>query len=244
MPYQILGHRGGNEKYTENTLASFKETLDNKQIEGIELDIVVSKDKKIFIAHDRYIKIKNKVIFFHTLTYKEILKLSHSNPTKNINDLFPLFEEALILFSKYTNKIILIEVKSWPAFDHLEIVNKMLISEIHMLIRKYNLQNQCRLISFDYRVITISHIINPTIKTGLILHRNLLPLRNLVKNMHICMLIMERSWITKSQVEEMKSCNIDIFAWAPNNKSEWERLDRLGVSAIITDKPKLLSTFR
>ncbi len=71
MTYQIIGHRGNKAKYIENTLAGFESALQTNGVDGFELDIVVSKDKKLVISHDRFINdpLKNKH-YIHNLTYE------------------------------------------------------------------------------------------------------------------------------------------------------------------------------
>ena len=241
MSYIIIGHRGNKENYTENTLAGFKSALEIDNINGIELDVVVSRDKQLFISHDLFLKYNGQIVFFHTLDYKQILALS------NDKSKYPLLDDTLALFGEYNenaSKIILIELKSWPAFDHIALITKPRIEEIHAMLDKYGIIQKSYLISFDYRLLQDSHVLNPDVRTGLILQRNLLPLVPLIHSLNISLLVMERSWITAEQVKEMQVYMIDIFAWAPNDTKEWTRLETLGVAGIITDKPKTLGLFK
>jgi len=239
MKYKIIGHRGNKAEYLENTLEGFKSILESPEIDGIEFDVAISKDGKLFISHDLFLKSDGKVVFLHTLTYKEILNFS-DNKKK-----YPLLVNVLELCSHYKNlnNTILIELKSWPAFDMQNLINKNSIVDIHKMLYQFKLLEICYLISFDYRLIEDSYHLDKRLKTGLILHRNLLPLTSVVNTLHCSILVVERSWITVEQVEEMNLLDIQVFVWTPNNKKEWIRLEKIGVSSMVTDKPKLLSEF-
>ena len=51
----ILGHRGLPSKERENTLSSFKRAISSKA-DGIELDVHLTKDKKLAVIHDHNTK--------------------------------------------------------------------------------------------------------------------------------------------------------------------------------------------
>ncbi len=247
MTYKIIGHRGDRAKYPENTLSGFKSALETNDIDGFELDIVVTKDKKLVISHDLFLKDStNKKRYIHTYTYTELLALSKTLDGKLSQETmkYPTLEDVLSLCNSRPKKTILIEIKSLPIFDFLPLSFPELIKEIHILLNKYNILYSCYIISFDYRIIKESYNQNPNIKIGLILHRNFLPLSCIINTVKPSLLIMEKEWITKDQVKEMIQENIDIFAWTPNSPQEWLHLTSIGIKGIITDKPKDLSIFR
>ena len=236
---KIIGHRGNKERYLENTLEGFRSVLKSPTVDGIEFDVVTSKDKKLFISHDLYIKHNKKNLYFHTLTYDEIRELSDDKRK------YPLLIDTLKLCNEHKkqNNTILIELKTLPALDGSRVVDSTHIAQIHKMIYQFDLQNISYLISFDYRLIEHSYHQNRDIKTGLILHRNLLPLLPLMQNLDCNALIMEHSWITQKQVSDMSAQNISIFAWAPNKKRDWVRLQKMGIFGIITDRPESLQDY-
>ena len=52
--YKIFGHRGCRGIYPENTIEGFKKAI-SLGVDGIELDIVVNKNKELIISHESYI---------------------------------------------------------------------------------------------------------------------------------------------------------------------------------------------
>src|SRR6218665_3419482 len=85
MPFQIEGHRGARGLVPENTIPSFKKAID-LGAHVIELDVVISKDKKVVVSHDTYFNpeittapngelvTKETQGNLYTLDYKEIKK--------------------------------------------------------------------------------------------------------------------------------------------------------------------------
>ncbi|MCK5520663.1 MAG: glycerophosphodiester phosphodiesterase, partial [Candidatus Marinimicrobia bacterium] len=47
----IFAHRGLSEKYPENSLAAFRAAIE-QGVEGIELDIIMTKDEEFVVSHD------------------------------------------------------------------------------------------------------------------------------------------------------------------------------------------------
>jgi len=247
MSYKIIGHRGDKANYTENTIAGFKSALEADGVDGLELDVVVSKDKRILVSHDMFITdnlgIKQ---YIHTVTYAELLALSARVNRNSVlpGKAYPLLEEVLKVYAKQANKkVILLEIKALPSLEMLPLSYSMLIEEIHGLLKTYQISDKCYIISFDYRFLVESKKQDANRKVGLILHRNLMPLSSIVEELGVSLLVMEREWVTQEEVVAMQKKKVEIFTWTPNTEEEWDRLDKLGINGLITDKPRVLSLF-
>ena len=132
----------------------------------------------------------------------------------------------------------LLEIKSIPSKIDMPLSITETIAKIHLLIAQYSLEKVVKIISFDYRIIKESYKQNREIEIGLILHRNLIPLDEIVKSLNLSLLIVEKNWITQEQIKEIKRDNIEIFTWTVNTQNEYDRLKQIGVNGIITDNPK------
>ena len=243
MSYKIIGHRGNKSEYTENTIAGFQSILDTEGIDGFECDVVVSQDKKLVISHDYYIEDKNQnKQMLYDLTYDEILQIEKGkivNTPKNTFK-YPLLEDLLLICSQSNKtKKILIEIKSIPSTS-LPLSIKKIISQVHSLLKTYNLVHSVYIISFDSRIIEESRKQNKDIKTGFICHRNLFPLSCIINTLQPSLIIIEKDWITKQQVKEITKKDIELFIWTANTKEDWLRLIDSGVNGIITDLPNEL----
>ncbi|GGD78701.1 glycerophosphoryl diester phosphodiesterase [Emticicia aquatilis] len=85
MEFEIQGHRGSRGLMPENTIPAFKKAID-LGVHTLELDVVISKDKKVVVSHDpffnpncttdpsgKFIKKENQGNLYQ-LTYEEIKK--------------------------------------------------------------------------------------------------------------------------------------------------------------------------
>lgn len=103
----LIAHRGlTNHDIKENTMEAFENAL-SKGYDGIELDVRVTKDKKVVVIHNNLINItSNGHGIVNNLTYKELLKYNFGS--KKIPSKIPLLEQVI---KKINNKIIIIELK-------------------------------------------------------------------------------------------------------------------------------------
>lgn len=116
----ILAHRGITYNYKDNTLNSLFDIFNytsKKYKLGVELDINLSKDHKIFIYHDKEINGQD----LSKLNYEEILKLDTD---------IPLLEDVLVKFNN-TEYVLNIELKKY----HVDII--YLCYYLNELVRKY-----------------------------------------------------------------------------------------------------------
>lgn len=113
---QLIAHRGlTNESIKENTLLSFLNAIKNNY-DGIELDIRLTKDKKLVCLHDKMInRTSNGKGNINNLTYKEVLKYNFG--TKKKKSKIPLLLDVI---SSINNSIIFIELKEKIELEILE----------------------------------------------------------------------------------------------------------------------------
>ena len=74
IPIKIT-HRGGMALYPENTLEAFHKSVDNHQVEMLEMDLHLTKDEKVLVLHDPSIdRTTNGTGFVKDMNYEEISK--------------------------------------------------------------------------------------------------------------------------------------------------------------------------
>lgn len=243
VTYNIIGHRGNKNEYVENSLAGFKSLLHEDDIYAIELDIVISRDNKLVVSHDPFFLDKNdKKVFIYDENLKDIRQRQKLNDEpKGQASILPELYEVLALF-KNSEKLILIEVKSFPSLPRVHMQSSELLQEIHALLVKFDMIANGYIISFDCRVIEQSFKQNPEVKVGLILGRNIIPISGIFNKLKPQILVMQKDWITAEQVIEIRQHGADVFAWTANQEADWERLLSIGVKNMITDKPLVLKT--
>ena len=130
----LIAHRGyyNNKKgIPENSVLAFKKAIDNNYL--IELDVCLTKDKKLVVFHDDNLKrvcgVNKKV---KDLTYKELLKYNLFDTTQKV----PLFSDVIKLVNGRVP--ILIETKYYNRYGVLE---KILINELSNYKGLYAIQS-------------------------------------------------------------------------------------------------------
>lgn len=235
---QVIGHRGNKAAHDENTLQGFNSVFTQPEFDGVELDVVVSKDKQLFVAHDMYVKFNQYNKWFHQFDYQQILDACVEENGNNVSK-FPLLKQVFDLYKTCnSNHKIQIEVKSDPSLELTFSIADTILA-IHRMIHDYSLLTIASITSFDYRYIIESRRQDPNIKTGLIMHRCLLPLDSFI-SLGINAIIFEKNWVTKNDIQILDASGIDSYVWTANSKSDWNRMKSLGVTGIITDKPRAL----
>tara|TARA_Y100001970_G_C13944012_1_gene704628 strand:- start:113 stop:799 length:687 start_codon:yes stop_codon:yes gene_type:complete len=149
----LIGHRGAPSLKHENTIDSFKLALDSN-IDGIELDVQLSKDQKLVVFHDLHTKtINNQYDLIKHLNFKELNQLA-------INFNIPTLEDILEIFPAH--KELHIEIKSE------DINNSIIINQVLALIQKHQLTQNTIISSFNPFVLSELNNHKVSIRLGLL----------------------------------------------------------------------------
>lgn len=116
---KFYAHRAkNNHSFKENSKQAILNTLNKDYISGIELDIRLTKDKKIVVYHNPFIKIKDEI---KIISDTNLINLVKAN-------IYTLNE---VLSNIVTDKIILLEIKYENKFNKDDI--DIIINEIKKL---------------------------------------------------------------------------------------------------------------
>lgn len=95
---KIWAHRGCSQMYPENTLLAFKKAMELEGLEGIELDIQLTKDGQLVVCHDERVdRTTDGIGEVRQFTLTEIKKLLIEAGNGRYEQI-PLMEEVLELF--------------------------------------------------------------------------------------------------------------------------------------------------
>lgn len=99
---KIWAHRGCSQRYPENTLLSFEKAIEIKNLEGIELDIQLTKDGELVVIHDERVDRTTEGIgFVRDYTLSDLKKLhiyagsDKSQTVPNMEEVLDLIEQRL-----------------------------------------------------------------------------------------------------------------------------------------------------
>lgn len=101
---KIWAHRGCSQCYPENTLLSFEKAVNLSCVEGIELDIQLTKDGELVVIHDERVdRTTNGVGFVRDFTLTELKSLAIWTGGERIERI-PTMDEVLDLLEPYMRK--------------------------------------------------------------------------------------------------------------------------------------------
>tara|TARA_Y100001970_G_scaffold117782_1_gene146370 strand:- start:10 stop:819 length:810 start_codon:yes stop_codon:yes gene_type:complete len=229
----IIGHRGSPTKITENTKPSFEKALD-QGVEGIELDIRLTKDKKIVVFHDdNLLRLSGVNIGVKDLAYTEML--THTlKKEKNQKEgvVAPQLEDLLPVLNK--SEVINIEIKSDSFFDSSEIVDYLI-----SFLDNNNLDYKCIVSCFNPLMLWRLRRKRPQTIIGL-LYTKRVPLHSTYNmmwamacradNLHIHYDFID-SWIVKWA----KRKGMRVNSYTINNGAIYKKVIRAKADGIFTD---------
>ncbi len=99
---KIWAHRGCSQRYPENTQIAFEKAMEIKNLEGIELDVQMSRDGELVVIHDERVDRTTEGIgYVKDYTLSELKRLhiyADEGPSQSIltmSEVFELMEERL-----------------------------------------------------------------------------------------------------------------------------------------------------
>ena len=229
---KIFAHRGFSGKYPENTMLAFEKAVEIG-VDGIEMDVHLTKDNVLVIIHDEDIRRTcDGEGLVRDMTYDELKKFDASATFRGVYGFcgIPTLREYFELV-KDTNVITNIELKT-GIFEYPTIEQRTID-----MIREYGLEDRIILSSFNHFTVKRCEEIAPEIKRGFLSESWLIDYGKYTaaQNVQCCHPI--HCSLTKEVVDEMHSAGCEINTWTVNEYKDIERLSALGVDALIGNFP-------
>jgi glycerophosphoryl diester phosphodiesterase len=257
----VIGHRGARALAPENTLSGFRAAL-AAGADGVELDLNVTSDGVLVIAHDQAVDKEiclapgGKEIAqgpaIRSLTLEQLRSYdcgSKRNPRfpgqkPSPGERMPAFSEFLAWAEGAPPGFILdLEAKSVPGLPGLAPEPGEFARLILAALEKHRLTQRAILKSFDYRVLLAAKALDPRIRTSLLTSDNCLDYVGAVLGARADILSPDHLWITREQVAELHARGIQVMPWTVNDPEGWRRMLDFGADAVITDDPAALRAF-
>ena len=213
-----IGHRGAKGYETENTLASFKKAIE-LGVDGIELDVYLSKDKIPVVIHDETIdRTTNKNGLVYNYNSKDLQKLG-----------IPTLEDVLNLVDQKC--FINIEIKDDKA-------SKSVLDIVTKYISAKNWNKKLFLISsFNWEILDFFHDENSKIPLAVITDEELDAAQLFAKKINSTTIHPYFKLLTKENVTLMHQNGFKVFPWTVNEISDINLMESFNVDGIITDFP-------
>ena len=236
---QIQAHRGGAKECLcpDNSISSFNYVLKTK-VDVLEMDISITKDKKLIVYHDKYI---NNVLCKY-LTLKQVkeydIKAEKSDKTEKITTIEELFD--FIQASNYDNKNTIgfnIEIKTYSEIDTDSEVNefaKLLVDAVN----KYNIKNRTTIQSFDKRAIKAVKMLDSSIELSYLIDDPNINMVDAGKELKVQIISPEYKLLDAKKVEQLHQNGFKVLPWTVNRITDIQHMLDMHVDGIITSYPK------
>lgn len=218
---KIIGHRGVRGLAPENTLASIKKAL-QIGVDEIEIDLRVTKDQRIVLAHDPLIEdaagIKHIIA---SCSFEELAKIK-----PDITE----FSEAVMTTN---HKIpLLVEVK--PKVNTIPI-----IAELEQLLNQGWHTKEFLLGSFSQRTLRALHEAFPDIEPIVIEHFSGVRATWRARAVGAKRINMSKYSLWVPFIKTMKKRGYKLYAYTVNDPAKARKWAKIGLAGVITDRPDL-----
>ena len=236
------GHRGAPTLAPENTLLSFQEAINNN-IDGIELDVQLSKDRKLIIYHDEYIDYNGSKSKISNLSLEEIQLIDVKNNFTNLAfQKIPELSEVLEILP--SNMILNIEIKSYYS----NLFSNGIEDELLKTVKGKVDMQQLIISSFNPFIVKRIKKIDKSLSTALIwssksywwLSVAMIPKYKVFSAyckpdiFHVNI-----NDVNKKMVNWFQKRNIPLYAYTVNTKSDLDKAQGYELNGIFTDDPTI-----
>ena len=229
-----FAHRGFSGKYPENTMLAFRKAVE-EGVDGIELDVQLTKDGEVVIIHDETIDRttdgKGLVVLYNC---DELKKFDASfkfrgqcgfNPIPTLREYFELVKDK--------NLVTNIELKT-GLNEYFGIEEK-----VWNLIKEYRLEDRVLISSFNhYSVLRMKNIV-PNLKYGLLTETWIINAGKYTKEVGVECYHPHFLSMTAENVKELKENNIEINVYTVNEEKDIRDMIEKGIDIIIGNYPDL-----
>lgn len=265
-------HRGGRGLMPENTIASEKNAINYDCT--LEMDIQMSKDKKIVVSHDAYFnsdfcltperktmtKEDGHSRLIYNMPYDSVAEYdvgTKPHPDfprqKKMHAVKPLLSvliDSVEAYAKEKHHVnhYNIEIKSSPQSDgkNYPSMQEYTDSAIKIIIDK-GIAPRTMVQSFDIRALQYIHEKYPRIKTSFLVGKSdVKTAEGYIAELGFKPDIFspEFSIVTDGLVKGFHQQNIPVIPWTPNTVEEIQGLKDMGVDGVITDYPDLFAQIK
>ena len=214
---KIVAHRGGGSEGAENTVSGL-ETAWRLGAYGSEIDIQRTKDGSYVVNHDGTFKrVAGDNRRPEEMTLKEIRKLSvDGEPVPTLDDMMSASKGKMVLFT---------ELKGSTA-------DRRMADDAVALIRKYQMEDECVLISLKYGLINYIETTYPDIQTGFLLFASL----GKTAKLNCDYIGLEEESATTETIRSIHNEGKKVLVWTANEKGSQKQFLCSNADGIITDK--------
>ena len=216
-----IAHRGASAYEPENTLRAFEEAI-RLGADMIELDVRFSKDREPVVIHDdRLERTTDGFGFVGDKTLAELKTLDAGRGEK-----IPTLREVLDITKGRARLVIELKEEGTEEFA-LD------------LIRESGSADEVIVVSFSLAILRKVKELSRDIRTGVIYFMSANPIRR-AKESSADTIAPYHYFVTKALVKEAHENNLIVIPWTVDSKSRAQKLIKMGVDGIVSNRPDLI----
>lgn len=227
----IFGHRGLSSMYPENTMAAFKGAYDDG-MDGIELDVHMTKDGEIVVIHDFFMdRTTDGIGYIKDLKFKDIKKHSAG---KWFNEKFSLEKVSSLqeIFEYFKDNNFKINVEIKAGYRFYENIEEKIINNIYKYYKKENII----ISSFDHYSLLKCKEIDSTLETGALYEAALFNPWTYMKSIKVDYIHPQYLTLTDEVIEDSKKEGYKINTYTVDDVDAIKRLISKDINIIFTNK--------
>lgn len=239
MAAVIIAHRGGALLGTENSLSCIEKGIATGA-QMVEVDLHLTSDRHIVVCHDQSVnRTTNGRGKIEQMTLEQVQSLRLLRRDGSVSDeAIPTLEQVLEVCHGRCS--LLLEIKKWRA-DQYSGIEAIADS----IVKAYGMQNEVVFQSFNDRVLTALHDIDPSLrlekllvaKIGHLIIDNGLSWFTWDKYTHIASFNIHRLFASRRFIDIMHRHGKQVKIWTIERPDQIK--DASSVDGIITDRPDL-----
>lgn len=229
-----FAHRGFSGKYPENTMLAFEKAI-AEGVDGIELDVQLTKDGEVVIIHDETIdRTTNGKGYVVEYTYEELSKFDASyiytgkmgfNKIPTLREYFELVKDLDIV----TNIELKTGINEYPGIEE----------KVWDMIKEFGLQDRIIISSFNHFSVMRMKKLAPEMKYGFLSEDWIIDAGKYTHSHGVQCYHPRFNNLIPEVIDELKSYGLEINTWTVNKEEDMRYLISHGIDAIIGNYPDL-----
>ena len=235
---RIIAHRGFTGLYPENTMLAFRKAVE-LPIDGIELDVHLSLDGEVVVAHDENLRrVAGVDRAIADMTVQELQQIVIRGGDAGLTDRgVPTLRQYFEL------------VHSLPIFTNIELKTGFvryagIEEKVMALVDAFDLRDRVLFSSFNHRSLTHLHTIAPDMDCACLVMCHLERAGAYARERGFRWVNPHFSFISDETVAEMNAEGIGAQVWTVNEADIMRDLCRRDIYAIITNHPDIALAVR
>jgi glycerophosphoryl diester phosphodiesterase len=253
-PILVHGHRGARAMRPENTMPAFEYAI-GAGVDVLELDMAVTRDDVLVVSHDPSL---NPAICsgpgapapIRTLTLAELRQwdcggrrnAAFPRQTPVPGTPIPTLDEVFALSSRGSFQFN-IETKIFADHPEYTPSPERFARLVLECVRRHHLESRVILQSFDFRTLHAMKALDPAIRRSALYEKGADSFVDVARRAGASIVSPEHVLVTPVKVKAAHAAGLQVVAWTPNTRVEWDALVAAQVDAIISDDPAALLAY-